>query len=250
MLDFDQEEAPISQRQQQAAAGFSSEKFLLIFKRYWYWVPLSFLLSAFGAYSYLKYSKPTYQASSLIRLEVQKEASNLGITQIQAMPVDNLEGELELIRSQRVAQHVINTIDLQISYFREGNILTTELYQSCPFKIQILSDPKYTPYDVMHKLKFISAYEYKLDNGKVYKVGDKVQINNFVFSVQWTDVVEQDIDGIEYLFVVNSNGALLSYLHDNLVVEANSTEARTLSIAFKDFNRIKATDIVNAYDSV
>ena len=132
MLDFDQEEAPISQRQHQASAGFSSEKFLLIFKRYWYWVPLSFLLSAFGAYSYLKYSKPTYQASSLIRLEVQKEASNAGFSTLQSMQTENLDGEIELIRSQRVAQEILNLMDLNVSYYAEGNILTTLILNIIP----------------------------------------------------------------------------------------------------------------------
>ena len=110
MLDFESENVQVDNRVVQTeGAGFSSEKLLLILKKYWFWLPISLILSSIGAHYYLKYSKPVYQASSSIRLEMQKEATNAGIATVQNVQFENLDGEIELIRSQRVAQEVADS---------------------------------------------------------------------------------------------------------------------------------------------
>ena len=258
MIDFESENGQIDNRVVQTeSSGFSGEKLLLILKRYWYWFPVSLLLSGIGAHYYLKYIKPVYAASSSIRLEMQKEASNAGIATIQAVQFENLDGEIELIRSQRVAQEVLNVIDLNVSYFAEGNILTTEIYKSSPIKVQVFSDPQYTLYDKDFSVVFVSKYEFSFNekngdktNAKIYKIGDPIQIGQFKFTMQWTAVRDQDIEGKEFVFRINSRGALTSYLLGNLNVVASSVEARTLAISFVDWNREKARDIVNAFDTV
>ena len=258
MIDFESEGAQIDNRVVQAeSASFSSEKLILILKKYWIWIPISILLSSIGAHYYLKYSKPVYQASSLIRLEVQKEASNAGFAIQNPAQFENLEGEIELIRSQRVAQEVINRINLSVSYFAVGNILTTEIYKTSPFKVMINSDPRYMFYDKDFYLTFVSDYEFsfreeKADKkeSKIYKVGDAIEIGNFKFNIQWSEIKEYDIEGKEYYFRINSNGALLGYLTNQLQVVSNSDAARTISISFTDCSRDKAKDIVNSYDTV
>jgi len=258
MNDFESESGHIVNRVVQSeVAGFSSEKLILILKKYWAWIPISIFLSSLGAHYYLKYSKPLYQASSSIRLEVQKEASNAGFSNLQSMQTENLDGEIELIRSQRVAQEILNSMDLNVSYYAEGNILTTEIYKSSPFKVQVFSDPKYTQYDMDFSVVFVSKYEFSLNqkNGdkkksKIYKIGEPIENGPFKFTLQWSNVQDLDIEGKEFIFRINSHNALLSYLLNNLTVVASSVEARTLAIAFNDFSRAKAIDIVNAYDTV
>lgn len=215
------------------------------------------MLSSVGAHYYLKYSKPVYQASSSIRLEVQKEASNAGIATVQTIQVENLDGEIELIRSQRVAQEVLNLIDLNVSYFAEGNILTTEIYKASPFKVQVFSDPKFTQFDKEFTITFVSKYEFNFNEkdgdkkkSKIYKIGDPIELGQFKFTIQWSSAHDQDIEGKEFIFKINSHNALTSYLLSNLTVIASSIEARTLAIGFTDCNREKARDIVNAYDTV
>ena len=258
MLDFESENVQVDNRVVQTeGAGFSSEKLLLILKKYWFWLPISLILSSIGAHYYLKYSKPVYQASSSIRLEMQKEATNAGIATVQNVQFENLDGEIELIRSQRVAQEILNLIDLNVSYFAEGNILTTEIYKSSPIKVQVFSDPIYTQYDKDFSVTFVSKYEFRFNekNGdksksRIYKIGDPIEIGQFKFTIQWTSLHDEDIEGKEFVFRINSRNALTSYLLGNLNVIASSVEARTLAIAFTDCNRDKARDIVNAYDTV
>ena len=189
MIDFESESGHIDNRfVKSEGSGFSSEKLVLILKKYWAWIPISIFLSSIGAHYYLKYTKPLYQASSSIRLEVQKEASNAGISTIQSMQPENLDGEIELIRSQRVAQEILNSIDLNVSYYADGNILTTEIYKSSPFKVLVFSDPKFTQYDQDFSVVFVSKYEFSLNqkngdkkNAKIYKIGEPIENGPFKF---------------------------------------------------------------------
>ncbi len=258
MIDFESEHIRQDQKVIVQQETFSMEKLLLILKKYWYWLPISIIISLIGGHYYLKYTKPLYVAGSLIRLEIQKEASNIGMTTVQTMQSDNnLLSEIELIKSRLVAEELINTLDLNVSYYAVGNILTTEIYNKSPFKVEIYSDPAHTLYDREYVVSFINKYQFKLfekdadeSKAKTYAVGDIIQLGKFRFALQWSSVKEHDIDKKEYIFKINSRGNLISYLLGQLMVEASSTEARTLTIAFTDNNADKARDIVNAYDTV
>ena len=258
MIDFESEHIRQDQKVIVQQETFSMEKLLLILKKYWYWLPISIIISLIGGHYYLKYTKPLYVAGSLIRLEIQKEASNIGMTTVQTMQSDNnLLSEIELIKSRLVAEELINTLDLNVSYYAVGNILTTEIYNKSPFKVEIYSDPAHTLYDREYVVSFINKYQFKLfekdgdeSKAKTYAIGDIIQLGKFKFALQWSSVKEHDIDKKEYIFKINSRGNLISYLLGQLMVEASSTEARTLTIAFTDNNADKARDIVNAYDTV
>lgn len=257
MTDFESEHIRQDQKVIVQQDSFSMEKLLLILKKYWYWLPIAILLSVIGGHYYLKYTKPVYMASSLIRLEVQKEAANIGMAAVQTIQSDNLLSEIELIKSRLVAEELTKILDLKVSYYAVGSILTTEIYKKSPFRVEIFSDPSYTIYDREFVVSFVSKYQFKLFEkntdeklAKTYSIGDIIQIGKFKFALQWTNIKENDIDKKEYIFKINSNGSLVSYLLGQLSVEASNTEARTLSISFADNNPDKAKDIVNAYDTV
>lgn len=258
MIDFESEHIRQDNKVIVQQDLISIEKLLLVVKKYWFWIPIATILSLVGGHYYLKYSKPLYNASSLIRLEIQKEATNIGLSTVQTMQSDNnLLSEIELIKSRLVAEELIKTLDLNVSYYAVGNILTTEIYKKSPFRVEVYSDPIHTLYDRDYVVSFISKYQFKLyeknsdeSKAKTYSVGDIIQMGSFKFALQWTSIKEPDIDQKEYIFRINSKGSLISYLLGQLIVEANSTEARTLTIAFTDNNAEKARDIVNAYDTV
>jgi tyrosine-protein kinase Etk/Wzc len=255
MSDFDSENIKLDNKGSGEEA-FELDKLVLILKKYWIWIPISVIISIICGYYYLKYSKPVYSASSLIKLEIQKEASNIGLATISTIQSDNLVGEIELIKSPLVANDVLNILDLNISYYAVGNILTTEIYKTSPFKVIVLSDPKFTLYDIDLMVVFVDNYQFRLfkkdtdeADAKTYKVGDVITIGKFQFAIHWNPDGGKN-EQKEYFFRINSRGSLISYLLGNLTVEASNTEARTIAITFVDYNLKKSIDIVNAYDTI
>jgi tyrosine-protein kinase Etk/Wzc len=256
MIDFESENVKVENTKISTEDGFELDKLILILKKYWIWIPVSIIISVICGYYYLKYSKPVYSAGSLIKLEIQKEASNIGLATISTIQSDNLVGEIELIKSPLVANDVLNILDLNISYYAVGNILTTEIYKTSPFKVVVLSEPSTIVYDKDFMVTFIDNYQFKFfekgtkeDQAHTYKIGDVISIGDFKFAVQWNAETGNN-EQLEYYFRINSRGALVNYLLSNLVVEASNTEARTIAITFSDFNLKKTIDIVNAYDTI
>ncbi|MEX2349647.1 MAG: polysaccharide biosynthesis tyrosine autokinase, partial [Flavobacteriaceae bacterium] len=57
---------------------------------------------------------------------------------ISGMNTNSIENEIEILRSRRLLRNVVNELDLNIRYFIEGNIKTTELFSNKPFTVSIL----------------------------------------------------------------------------------------------------------------
>jgi capsular exopolysaccharide synthesis family protein len=236
-------------------SGFNIEKLFLLLKRVWYWIPISVILFLGVAYYYLKYTKPVYQAQSLIKLEIQKEASELGLPSFTSKQNEDLLGEVELIRSPLVANDVLSLLDLNVSYFAIGELITTEIYKSSPFEIVLFSDPNTVLYDQLFYITFTSPYEFKLANrekdiaySKTYRIGETIQFQGFKFAIKTVENKGMMLDQMTYCFKINSKGSLSNFLLSNVGVEIANSDARTIVISFKDNNRKKAIDIVDAYN--
>lgn len=254
MKSFDLNQSVLNQGSS-SDSGFNIEKLLLLLKRVWYWIPISVILFLGVAYYYLKYTKPVYQAQSLIKLELPKEPSELGLTNFNSKQNEDLLGEVELIRSPLVANDVLSLLDLNVSYFAIGELITTEIYKSSPFEIVIFSDPNTVLYDQLFYITFTSPYEFKLSNeektiaeSRTYRIGETIQFKGFKFAIKTVENKGMMLDQMTYCFKVNSKGSLNDFLLSNVGVEIANSDARTIIISFKDNNRKKAIDIVDAYN--
>lgn len=253
MKSFDINQTVLNQSS--SDSGFNFEKLLLLLKKVWYWIPISIAIFVTIAYYYLKYSKPVYRAQSLIKLEIQKEATELGLNNFASAQNEDLLGEVELIRSPLVANDVLSLLDLNISYFAIGELVTTEIYKTSPFEIVAYTEPNSTVFDQLFYLTFTSPYEFKLsdnentiENSRVYRIGETVQFNGFKFALKTAEMKGMLLDQITYCFKVNSKASLNNYLLSNIGVEIANSDARTIMISFVDNNRKKAMDIVEAYN--
>ncbi|WP_040281388.1 GumC family protein [Psychroserpens damuponensis] len=103
--------------------------------RYWYWFALGVLLALIGAYLYLRYTPKIYSSSAKIKilnktkgLELPSSAFIFNRSNI------NLDNEIEIIKSYRIIEEVVKSLDLTVEYYEEGNVLTTQI-DRFPFKL-------------------------------------------------------------------------------------------------------------------
>ncbi|MEP5935629.1 MAG: Wzz/FepE/Etk N-terminal domain-containing protein, partial [Winogradskyella arenosi] len=103
--------------------------------KHWYWFVLGVVITLTGAILYLRYTPKVYKSSAKIKilnktkgLELPSAAFVFNRSNI------NLENEIEVIKSQRISEAVVDRLDLTMRYFVEGNVLTTEMSQ-LPFQI-------------------------------------------------------------------------------------------------------------------
>jgi hypothetical protein len=50
--------------------------------------------------------------------------------------LDNLSGEIELLRSNLFSGKVLEVMDIRVSYYAYGRVLDNELYGNSPFRVE------------------------------------------------------------------------------------------------------------------
>lgn len=219
------------------------------------WIILAILFATnLTAYLTLRWTKDIYESSSELKLDVKQDATALGIAQIVEDQTRNLiAGEIEQMRSKLFFSRVLDSLDLWVSYYSEGNILEFELYRSSPFRITFdLQDERYMDKPIY--FDFLENNRYRLqvgERGEKYEadLGTPVQLPAGVITAQLAPQGMPDFKN-HFFFIINSRTKLLDFLANNLKIEPINFEANTIRVSLKDFNPTKVYTIVNKIDSV
>lgn len=112
------------------------------YTRFWYWIVLGLVLGILSAYLYLRYSTPQYKTvASIIIKEKQAESSLIALSGLgkgnilRGLSSNGLVDQLVLLQSNRVVSEVVKSLNLNVSYERNGRIKSQELYNYRPFKV-------------------------------------------------------------------------------------------------------------------
>jgi len=238
------------------ANTLSIQKLLVILRRSWFWLVVIFITTNTLAYLWVRYTRPVYESSSEIKLELNNEAGQLGLgTFAEAQDFSNLSGEIELIRSRLFLRQIIDLLNLKVTYNAYGRVLYDERYENAPFEVSyevIHGKIKDKPIDItlLNKSQYTLAYtvgNYK--HSQTYNLGQQYSTPHLTFTLKPTRYFTNESNK-EFFFVINSDKALENYLQNNLTVAPLNIEARTIEITFKDRNRFKARDLVNGIDSL
>ncbi|MEK6782568.1 MAG: polysaccharide biosynthesis tyrosine autokinase [Bacteroidota bacterium] len=248
-------EAPSKFRDVNAAPeSIDIEKLGIVIRKNLFWIILLFLTANLSAYLTIRWTKDLYESESELKLDTKQNAPELGIKSlVDDQNLNIIAGEIEQIKSKLFFIRVIDSLDLGISYYSIGKVLKDEMYKRSPFEIKHFVKQN-IPYDQPVYFDFIDTHRYSIrfgKNGPVNKgiLGEKLTTNDFEIIIEETRFRESK-DENDYFFVINSRNALVEYLSRNISVDPLSFNANTIRISFKDFNALKARDIVNEVDSL
>lgn len=236
--------------------AFDLEKFVRIVKRSAIYILLFFVVSIAVAYLvFIRWSKPVYQSESLLKLDVQSEATSLGLSSLGDISIPGLSGEIEILKSDLFLSLVVDAVDMDVSYFFYGNFLEDERYHNSPFivshklKDHVLYDK---PMDVtiIDNESFLLSYQ---QGGGLYsekhQFGEEISNDRYNLFIEKTSNFEPGTTG-NYYFVINSRGKLINYLRANLNVLPENFNAKTLRLTFTDYSKYKAKNLLQAIDTL
>ena len=110
------------------------------------WFVLSVALSLFGAYAYLRYATPIYATGGtlVIKTEQQGGRSDKYDDIFGGGKSQNIQSEIEVLRSKALMMRVVQKRNLQFSYYVKGKIKTANIYKTSPFYLEVssLKDPE------------------------------------------------------------------------------------------------------------
>lgn len=206
------------------------------FIRNWYWFALGLLLAWVGAYFYLRYSQSLYSAEAkvLIKEDAMQSGSELSALAGKSLGgfdgKSNIADQIEVMRSRRLVQKVVENLQLNVRYFSEGRVKKQELmHEAAPVKIRILSDEiSYLNFN----LKVLSNTELELtidENKSTVKFGNSVKIGNNEFiilpqnlnSIKVGSEVQVTLGSIQAATSRILNGLRINALNDGSVVSVS-----------------------------
>jgi tyrosine-protein kinase Etk/Wzc len=166
----------------------SSKDFLLKYLRYWPWIIISLFMLLFLAYMKLRYSTPIYSISGkiLVKNDRVSGGANEKFEDIFMMQgaSNNLNDEIEILKSRTMAARVINSLKFQLSIGNKGNIRLSEIHPAdVPFKFDIIS-LKDSLASFSLSIIVLNNKEFKLNNNnEIFHFGQVIALPSVQFRI-------------------------------------------------------------------
>ena len=222
--------------------------------RYWYWFVLSAVVFVLGANVYLRYTPNSYQTAAKIKILDNS-------TNSFKMPTDaislfaksklNLENEVEVIKSHRIMQMVVQKLNLTTSYYQTGYVKSSELWEDRPFTIEWIGDNNsLTSKNIQLAIKL-------KDNGYVLSQTDeKVEVKQFGIiykqdkEISYKITKNQNYNSSipatnEYGFRLLTPAAAAAQLVGQIGVENIGKQSEILALTITGTNKDKSEAILN-----
>jgi capsular exopolysaccharide synthesis family protein len=199
--------------------------------------------------STISIKEPDNLSNSTGNLLLQKEA-NVG-----GMPAD-VTNEIAILTSYPFILKTVEALNFRISYFKEGNINTNEIYEKLPFTINIKDTSLlYKIVGNRYRVIFVDKNNYAISDVstkkdenalKKYRVGNFVNLNGCVIKVEKTKFfnTQKDIN-LNFEFLVNDLSTLAFAFKSNLNVFSEEDGGNILSMEFRTPIPRKGIDFLN-----
>lgn len=161
-----------------------------LFYKYIRFLPLfvlSVALTLFAAYIYLRYTVPIYRVGSSMIIKNEQPGSSRSNDFEDVFINDrnqNIQSEIEILKSKPLMQRVVDSLHLQFSYYAKGKIKTVNVYKQTPFQLTALQITDSGRGFTM-KIKFVSDREFRINGDKkLFTFGQVFQNNDGIFSLK------------------------------------------------------------------
>lgn len=125
-----------------------------------------------AAYLYLRYTTPIYRVGGTLTFKTEDNRRGDKFDDIfLAKTVNDIQTEIEIIKSRPLMERVVDSARLQLSYYAVGKIKNLNIYKSCPFQLDIFKiNDSLTPFRL--DISFEGNDEFKIGKEKTtFKTG-------------------------------------------------------------------------------
>ena len=223
-----------------AQNNFSLGKLAGKILRKWYWLMLSIGVCLAAAYTVNRYTVPLYKVSSSVFVKNKDpfSAQEVLLEESGSGPSKNLYNEKYFLKSRTLIEAAMRELDFGVSYFRETDTITVELYQKSPIEVLPDTNSKFIPYYETIRCTILTPKKYTLEpksdwfksyfEGKQFTFGQPYEVLGFRFTVQLDDPKARTGD---ILFHLNSLDGLVGEYKDKLTAETDAKEASIIILS-------------------
>jgi len=205
---------------------------------------LSLALTLFGAWIYLRYATPIYRAAGSLRIKNDKQSGG-GDQKLDQLAlntgIQNIQNEIEVLKSKPLMRHVVEALDLQINYNAVGKIKSPDIYKQGPFLLQIFELTDSTRAFSLN-VKFLNDSIFTVNNDKTkFTFGQLFKNRRGIFRLNRNSYSSP---GREYAIAWQpTEQTAAGFAAVTQVSPKNGTDI--LTIAIETTNPQKSADIIN-----
>ena len=243
---------------------------------YWYFFVLSILFFIFLGFLINRYTIPEYSVSSTLLIRddsnTQLGAENIleGLELFSGKK--NLKNEIVILKSYSVTEQIVEELNLGISYFKKGFIISNELFKNSPFivsidstklqvtgakyeidfidsesfKLKLKANDKYA-YNVINQ-KFDKSKPVDINFEKEYNFGDTISSPLFTFSINKTsffDLKKIRRENKKFSFKLHPKRQFAQKLIKEININPINKETSILKLSIKGSNPKKNIEILD-----
>lgn len=242
---------------QEDQKGFTLDPKRVLARAIRFWYVIVFFLGAALAIAFYtnRYTERVYPVTSSILIREVQETGGAELLYKNALidPYRNYLNEPYIIRSQPLVEKVVRDLNFQISFYREGYVITTEAYDYIPVKA-IWCDPHsdktgsfiFTLLDESHyTLKPLVKSD--ATQSISYAIGDSITWDGFnlCISIIPGRKTEKYI-GIPFIMSINDPSAIARSYAGRLKVDWAEVGAGVINLSLTGTNPEKEIDFLNA----
>src|SRR5690606_39245374 len=153
--------------------------------------------------------------------------------------------EIELLRSKGLMQRVVTELNLEVSYFVDGSVKSTELYKNSPIAITI-NRLDSTAYEQPYIIRFLEGDQFELsqEDGpkETFTFGKEINRPYGSFTVV---ALQQAESGRAIRVQFNDLRKLAIQFNDALEIEPVNKDASVITISLVEPVKAKGVDIIN-----
>jgi tyrosine-protein kinase Etk/Wzc len=230
------------------------------YRVYWMWFVVGLCIAFFTAYFYIKYSPPQYSASAFIMIkdnlksgisEELKAVADLGI--VGTGSTNNPENEIFIIKSRKIVGTMVDSLELNISYFVEGGVNFLETYANSSIELKFINkDELYHSLDTVFVVSFLENNKLHIKNtdGEVLK---DIDLNEIVESKELGDfkiiknkLNKKSTNDLQDVFVViKPRKEVISEYASRIEITSINEDSSILHLKVIGPNKIKAENILD-----
>ena len=226
------------------------EKYLIHWK--WFLLGISFFVGF--AFLYLRYTTPQYKATASILIKDNKNSGisaelaafeDLGIVGGSANNTDN---EIEILKSRKIIGRVVDSLQLNINYFIEGRVITSQLYKDSRVKIVFQEKPK-SNIDTSFIIKVLNEKSFEL-NTTQSEIISKHNFNDIVnsdignFKIE-NKLFEKPNENKEFIIKIFPREKIIDSYRNSISVSPVNKKSSVLTLSLTYPVRKKAEDVLD-----
>ena len=252
-----------NQKDDEHGSEIEIREILKPYLRKYYWFVISALLCLVISYLYLKTKTTVYEVSASVLIKDTKStpgsqdfAALRDISGFGKIGSNGVENEMELLKSKKMMQKVVQYLNLETTVYQKGKFQNTELYgKTSPILVQVINekpDVKYFKEPIALK---ISGNNIELSSEELKPLkttfGKTISLRfaNIIITRN-KDYVAPKEPANEYLLKVASNSQTTDGFQSNLKVALINKDVTVIRMTLNYPQTQKAQDILNTLTRV